>query len=201
MLIDHIGSNFMPWDYASRIIGRIAFPIFCFLLAEGACYTRNPKRYALRLLIAVFLTEPAFDMAFYHRWNWQSNNVMITLLLGFLSLQIIRWHGNKLIKLGSIALLVAAGNFLYSDYGSYGVLLIILFYITREMPYKKFVQFCGTAFLFHKMGGIQLLALFSLIPIFMYSGKKISSSKALQLGFYLFYPVHLWVLYLFEVLL
>ena len=54
MLIDHIGAAFVPWMWL-RMVGRIAFPIYCFLLAEGAFYTRNPRRYGARLAVGALL--------------------------------------------------------------------------------------------------------------------------------------------------
>ena len=105
MLIDHIGATLvlrmlqtMPVRneqynllvgiyYALRIIGRIAFPIYCFLLVEGAYHTRNPKKYGMRLFVGMLLSEIPFDLAFSLRGNvlfdWSSNSVMLTLLLGF----------------------------------------------------------------------------------------------------------------------
>ena len=59
------------------------FPIYCFLLAEGAHYTHNPRKYALRLFIGALLSEPGFDFALFGGWTWENQSVMVTLLLGF----------------------------------------------------------------------------------------------------------------------
>jgi membrane protein implicated in regulation of membrane protease activity len=75
--------------YSLRVIGRFAFPIYCFLLAEGAHCTRNPKKYALRMAIGAVLSELPYDLAFYGGWTMENQSVMITLLLGFGALEAI----------------------------------------------------------------------------------------------------------------
>lgn len=211
MLIDHIGATLVPWPFL-RIIGRISFPIYCFLIAEGSHYTRNPKWYAFRLLLGSLLSEYIFDMTFYGKRNWFSNGVMLTLLLGFLALRVMESHWKDSLKLLAMILLSVSADFLFTDYGSDGVLLILLFGITRDIPHKRIVQLLGMLVLFYHMGGAtttigpwtiytELLAVFSLIPISLYSGKKTTDSKALQIGFYLFYPLHLWLLYFLKTIL
>lgn len=200
MLIDHIGVVLFPNEIL-RIIGRIAFPIYCFLLVEGIHYTRNAKKYGLRLLISVFLSELAFDLAFSGRIDWMHNNVMITLLLGFLAVQLIHCRTDIILKVLGVLMLALAGELLHSDYGCYGVFLIVLFDITRELPYKRIFQFVGMLFLFYSLGGISIYAVLSIIPISFYSSRKTSHSKALQWAFYLFYPVHMLVLYAIKIML
>ena len=104
MLIDHIGASLMirliqktsaqtaslvQLYYLMRIIGRIAFPIYCFLLVEGAHYTRNPKKYGLRLFVGMLLSEIPFDLAFDGRIDMTSSSVMVTLLLGFCAVTVM----------------------------------------------------------------------------------------------------------------
>ena len=84
MLVDHIGAVFFPFTAWFRIIGRIAFPIYCFMLAEGVYHTKNPRKYGLRLLIGALLSEALYDCTFYGGFNWHYQNVMLALLIGFI---------------------------------------------------------------------------------------------------------------------
>ena len=88
------------------------------------------------------------------------------------------------------------------------MLLILLFGLTRELPRRLLWQFVGMVILCGKVMpgamiqvcgirfGVELLAVFALIPIALYSGRKLGHSKAAQWAFYLFYPVHLSVLWI-----
>ena len=191
-----------------RMIGRLAFPIYCFLLVEGAAHTHNPKGYCLRLLIAAVVAEIPFDLACFGDLTWQHQNVMITLLLGFLMLQLMVRLPALPLKLIAVIPFALLAQYLHTDYGAKGILVIALFALTRELPHQRVLQFFGLWFIFspsHLMAfrwvhGISVeikeLAVLAVVPIALYSGRKITSSKAVQWAFYLFYPVHLAVLYL-----
>lgn len=211
MLLDHIGATLVQWDIL-RLIGRLSFPIFCFLIVEGAHYTHNAKQYSMRLLIGTLLSELPFDLAFYGHWNWYSNSVMLTLLFGFWALQVMQSQWNEIFKCLAVIMLAVFGELLFTDYGSAGVLLIILFGVTRQLPCKRLIQILGMSILFFHMGGalitigrwtiyMEMFALFSIVPISLYTGKKATHSRAFQWGFYLFYSVHLWLLYLLRLFL
>ena len=147
MLIDHAAAIFgfaLKW----RAIGRLAFPIYCFLLVEGVYHTRSPKKYALRLAFAALISEFAFDFAFYGRCVWQHQNVMLTLLLGVMALEVIKGCRNVPAKIFAALLFALIAELLNTDYGLYGVLLIVLFGITREMPRKWPVLAAGMTVLF-----------------------------------------------------
>lgn len=196
-----------------RTVGRLAFPIYCFLLSEGAAHTRNSGRYASRLVIAVLLSELPFDLALHNSFSWQNQSVMVTLLLGFLALQCMKKCSRLIGKLLVVLPFALTADFLNTDYGANGVILITLFHLTRNLPRKHLWQALGMWFLFspnHLMvlnwlSGVpvttQELAVFAIIPISLYSGEKKSSSKLLQWGFYLFYPLHLALLWLVKGLL
>lgn len=201
MLLDHMGAVFFPNGILLRVIGRLAFPIYCFLLAEGAHYTRNPVKYGLRLLVGLILSEIPFDLALYGRISWDHQSVMVTLLLGFLMALCMRkaplW--TKALLVIPFAILA---ELLRTDYGSMGVLIIAVFVITRDMENRLLFQAIGVGAICFSMfttSFIQPLATFAMIPIAMYSGKKRTSSPAVQWAFYLFYPAHLAVLWLIAV--
>lgn len=207
MLLDHIGATLVP-GWTLRIIGRIAFPIYCFLLVEGAHYTRNPKKYALRLAIGAVLSELPFDLAFFGGWTWHYQSVMLTMLLGLFALQAMAKCPNYFLKCVAVVPFALLAEFLQTDYGGAGVLLIALFGISRELPHRLLIQLLGMALICNylipgsriSIGNVQiaieLFALLALIPITFYSGRKAMDSKAVQWGFYLFYPLHLTMLYL-----
>lgn len=206
MLCDHIGFALIPCPWL-RVIGRIAFPIYCFLLAEGAHYTKNPFRYALRLFLVLVLSEIPYELVIYGRLTLFRQSVMFTLLIGFVMLEYMKRTPYFPLKLAAVIPFACAADVIFCDYGSRGILLIALFYLTREMPWKHLIQAAGIAFLFFRPGGATVdlgfwevprtaFALAAMIPIFFYSGKKASRSAALQWAFYLFYPVHLALIYI-----
>lgn len=211
MLLDHIGAVFMPGYYTYyilRILGRIAFPIYCFLLAEGAHYTRNPRKYALRLALGAVASEIPFDLAFYGGPTLAHQSVMLTLLLGFGALMVWKklpiWAGVPM-----TALLSLAAEWLNTDYGAWGVVLIVAFGVLRERPRWQLALVVTLILL--AMGSIgvpflwgipiELFALVALIPIGLYTGKRGRPTGGKQLFFYGFYPVHLLLLWIADQIL
>ena len=201
MLTDHAAYVF-GWALKWRAVGRLAFPIFCFLLAEGDFHTRNPKKYALRLAIAAVISEFAFDFAFFGRLYWGHQNVMLTMLLGILALEVMKRCPNLPLTILAALPFAFIADVLHTDYSGYGVMLVALFGLTRELPGKWPLLAGGMTVLFWLMPSVtkvifgisvpvQLFGLASLVPIALYSGEKITRSKAAQWAFYLFYPVHM----------
>lgn len=197
MLIDHIGAA-LTGAVWMRVVGRLAFPIYCFLLAEGVAHTRNPKRYGLRLLIGALLAEIPFDLLFYGQLTWDHQSVMVTLLLGFLYAMAARQAKGLGVKLILSIPFIWAAEFLRTDYGGDGVAMIALFLLSQEVPHKRLVQAVGLTVICFHLGGasVQMAALAALVPIFCYSGRKATANIWVQRGFYLFYPIHLLALYL-----
>lgn len=207
MLIDHIGAVLMPYNLVLRMIGRIAFPIYCFLLAEGAHYTKNPRRYVLRLGIGAVLSELPFDFAFSGQVDWLSQSVMVTLLLGVLALLCMKKIHGLFGKLLVLLPFVVCGELLCTDYGGAGVLLIAVFALTRGKPWWQtllgvlavlYITPSVAIYLWGIPVPIELLGALAMVPIACYSGRKSTSGKGVQWAFYLFYPVHLTVLCLLK---
>lgn len=207
MLIDHVGAIFFSQVIMLRIIGRLAFPIFCFLLVEGTYHTRNPKRYAFRLFIGALLSELPFDFLFFGGITLRHQSVMVTLLIGYLSLLVLKRCRNYLQSLLSVIPFALLAEFMGVDYGGIGILVINLFCITRNSPHNQMLQAMGLLFLFLEIPcstvaiagvdiSIQLFGVLSMIFIALYSGKKALNSRVVQGVFYLFYPVHLALLHL-----
>ena len=216
MLVDHIAAAMaMDYDLYMRMgpqlylvlrgIGRVAFPIYCFLMAEGAHHTRSPGRYALRLLVGAVLSEIPFDLALFGGIGWAHQSVMVTLLLGFGALWAMKKCGHVLLKLLVALPFILLGDLLMTDYGSYGVLLIVLLGLFRELPLGKLMQcvsiclVCALIPSIHIQVGmfsisLELVGCLSAVPIVLYFGNKQTKNKAVQWAFYLFYPVHLMAL-------
>ena len=207
MFLDHYGAILAPWMISYRVIGRLSFPVFCFLLAEGVHRTRSPGKYALRLFIAALISELPFDYAFFGKVFWYNQNVMITLLLGLLAILAVERMPVVWLKPVAVLLFLLMADILEADYGMHGVLLMLLFGLTDRFPWKRWIQFIGMVLIFADMRSSVLLTVFgvditlqmfgalAIVPIAFYSGKKHTHNKAVQWGFYLFYPAHLLILH------
>lgn len=219
MLIDHIGATLVlrycqygagtAWVnayYAMRMIGRIAFPIYCFLLVEGAYHTQNPKKYALRLFAGMVLSEIPFDLAFSDRIDMESCSVMVTLLLGFLMIEAMK-RVKGFWKIVMILPFFLLAEVLRTDYSGNGIMIIAMLALTKGAKQEKWLRVAGFTLLLWfgaaiRIGPVsvpvELLGLIGVPFLFWYDGKKLTHSKAIQWAFYLFYPVHLTVLWILE---
>lgn len=188
-----------------RIIGRIAFPIFCFLIVEGFFHTKNIIKYSTRLFIFALISQVPFSLVLYRSPFIKNGNlnVYFTLFLGLLAVAFLDYFyqkykneevpGISTLIPGVIVAGVAAyvADLLHTDYGSLGVLIILLFYIFRKHPILLFI---GLYTLIYNLSGTtEMYALWALIPILLHNGKK---GPGLKYFFYLYYPLHLTVLFL-----
>ena len=185
MLVDHIGALLMPQYMWMRAIGRLSFPIYCFMLAEGVYYTKNPLKYGLRLFVCMIISEIAFDYALFGMISWDYQNVMVALLIGFLLGMCMKQVNQPLFQLLLVVPFALIAEWARVDYGGLGVALMAICYLLDETV----IVIAGFAM------RLQLLAVFAMVPIALYSGRKVTNSKALQWAFYLFYPVHLMIIY------
>lgn len=199
MLCDHIAFVLLRgqgegslYQYM-RIIGRVSFPIFCFVLLQGFMTTKNMEKYIFRMLVFALLSEIPFDLAFSNcLLDWNKQNVMFTLFIGLLVLIGIRRYETDLMAVGGIILagcLVAA--VLKTDYSYFGVALIAVFYLFRN---NILAQGLWAVILIAAEGGIEIYAAFALPICYLYQSEK-KEKKLPKYFFYGFYPVHLLILY------
>lgn len=132
MFLDHAALIFFAgtiWYLPGRILGRISFPIFCFLIVEGYCHTRSVRRYAGRLFLFALISEIPFDYAFFGKIVYMGyQNVFFTLFLGLLALACY----DMAVGWGMIILILLAAWFFHTDYNAFGVVLILVLYIGRN---------------------------------------------------------------------
>lgn len=180
-----------------HILGRIAFPIFCFLLVEGFVHTKNLKKYFLNLGIFAVISEPIYDLALAGKWfSLDQQNVLFTLLLGLCVITLVKkFDGNRIISVILIAAGACVSYICKLDGWYYGIFLIAAFYLFYDKPVLKNISailimyLCGLDF---SISGLIepnfLLAAASLIFINLYNGKR---GMKLKYFFYWFYPAHL----------
>lgn len=192
MMIDHIGAVLFPGEMVFRYIGRIAFPIFIFLMTEGFYHTGNLKKYEIRMVIFALISEIPFDLAFSGMIiDAGSQNVFFTLAIGLIMMDLLcRWKEIFWKQMCVFAACLVLAELLHTDYGAAGILLIFVFYRFREKTVAKIIFTAVIAFVcFVPLEGF---CLFAFIPILLYNGRR---GPSLKYVFYAFYPVHLLILY------
>lgn len=229
MFIDHIGAavlergllpqiansvlagnafDFLPADYRFwyhvnvifRFIGRLAFPIFCFLLVEGFLHTKNKRNYALRLGLFALISEIPFDLAFHDSLlELTSQNVFFTLFLGLIVLWSLRYFEESLpAPMAPLRYLVAVtgmlvAHFFQTDYAAFGILLIVLLYEFRNN--RKWQCIAGALLTLCNSYAAPLSFLF----LWFYNEER--GKQLPKYFFYAFYPAHLLLLVVIRMLL
>lgn len=194
MLVDHIGAFLYPSQLWMRYVGRLAFPIFGFLIAEGFWHSRNVKKYMGRLLLFALLSEVPYDLARCNQpIDMGHQNVYFTLVLALFCMYVLqRLQGHFLAACGILAAVFALAHYVIKpDYGMGGIAMILCFYLFRTQRPGMFLSVAAINICYY--GNIQTAGALALIPIRFYNGEKGPSAKYF---FYAFYPVHLLVLYL-----
>lgn len=186
------GHMWMMAGQVCRYCGRLAFPIFAFLVAEEFARTRNRWEYSMRMLIFAVISEIPFDLAVYHTsFYFKYQNMLFTLFLGAMVMMVMEHTRNIAVKVAGLAAGCALSWAIQADYNVIGILLIVVMYLFRHNDTAQLV------------GGIVICAVESIsyycisalayVPIVLYNGRR----GALQLKYllYVFYPLHLIVLY------
>lgn len=209
MLIDHVAAFFL-YDsnivlftlfgrefglyQIMRYVGRIAFPLFAFLVVEGYLHTSNKKQYGIHLLVFALISELPWNLVHTGGLTYGRQNVFFTLLLGYLAVCVFEYFRGKEQVLLLVAILCFSIVF-GADYGLGGVCLILFLYVLRE--HKLLQALFGICTLSN--GWAVGLAF---IPINLYNQKRgFIRGRLAKYAFYAVYPVHLFIFYLVKLIL
>ena len=224
MLCDHLWGTIVPGSDWLTCIGRIAFPIFAFMIVEGYFHTSNLKKYVKRLLIFAVISEIPFDLALGSRLFYPIHqNVLWSFLI---SIGLIHWNEKTkekeiwkrvLVAILSVLIAYIVGIITFVDFYNAGILTVLVFYFFRQRKWWSYLgQFLclwyinvemlsGFAYEVQIFGATHFVvrqgfALLALLPIWLYRGKQGYHSKLLQYVYYGFYPLHLLILGIIKML-
>ncbi len=196
MTIDHIGMLLLPRLLILRIIGRIAMPLYAYMIAQGCRYTHDRRRYFLRLAGLALVCQVVYYFA--DRSLYQC--ILVTFSLSVLCISAIDTAQRKggaswvpavtaLLGTGVICELLPMWVSGFAvDYGLFGVLLpVILYYFGRKGIVPGMLLLCLS------IGGLQWWAMAAVPLMLLYNGRR--GSRSLGWVFYLYYPLHLAVLH------
>lgn len=203
MVIDHAGLALFPRIGAFRCVGRLSFPLYCFLLAQGCRHTRDLRAYARRLLLTACLSEIPFDLLIFGRATCLvEQNVLFSLLLGLMAI----YACEVLTGRPQLAVLAVAGGMLAAmlarvSFGWLGVALCVCLYKAEgsrarqagcvallEGVYCLSLLISGVA---RSWVLVSLCGALAAVPVLLYNGKRGLRRAGLTLLFYAAYPLHL----------
>ena len=208
MLIDHVGSYLVArngpvlfklrgtaytWYTIYRAIGRIAFPLFCFLMVEGFLHTRNRFRYGRNLLLFAIISEIPWNLIHSNKLFMPgSQSVFVTLFLGYLGMCAIYYLRDNIPRM-SLALIALMGisYLIRCDYGMKGFCLLVALYLLHRARIFQFAAGCGYLNSLTKSG----IGFFAFL---FYNGKRGFIRGRWKYAFYAFYPVHRLVLWMIK---
>lgn len=191
MALDHTGAVLYPSQIWLRCLGRIAFPIFCFLIVEGFFHTHDVRRYMGRLGVFALISEIPYDLAFRGvPLEYAHQNVFFTLLIGIGMMVLLERNREWPVKAVILLLAMWLAVLIRSDYNFRGILLIFVFYIFHESRWLAVTA--GGFWNFLYQGVIQKYGVLSVLPLALYNGER---GRKMKYFFYIFYPAHLLLLY------
>ena len=191
MALDHTGAVLYPSQIWLRCLGRIAFPIFCFLIVEGFFHTHDVRRYMGRLGVFALISEIPYDLAFRGvPLEYAHQNVFFTLLIGIGMVVLLERNREWPVKAVILLLAMWLAVLIRSDYNFRGILLIFVFYIFHESRWLAVTA--GGLWNFLYQGVIQKYGVLSVLPLALYNGER---GRKMKYFFYIFYPAHLLLLY------
>ena len=223
MLIDHIGFILLDNNIYCRLIGRIAFPLFCFLLVNGFHHTSNKTQYLIRMLSFSFISELFFDFSCFNKIDLSHQNIFFTLSFGLITIITTEKYKEyiserlqyakdsliyKFIMIIGIVWLVgffmACNHTLCADYGWFGIILIYSIHLFYGNTFKNNLLVSLAIIIVNIINFIisnnfiELFSIFSIIFILLFKNKKVKVPKCIKLFCYIFYPLHLLILFLIK---
>ena len=210
MLCDHVGKQFFPQIVLLQIIGRIAFPIFAFMIAQGCFYTKNKLKYFL----SVFLLGVGCQAVFFVAEHSFYQNILLTFSLSVALIFSIENFKNKNSKASAFLMVFTASAVLlftvafpkifkscgfFIDYGIFGVLLPVMVFYAPNKWSKLFFAAVAVVLVALNFGGLQWCSLLALPLLALYNQKR--GKYNIKALFYIFYPAHLALIYLISLLL
>lgn len=212
MCVDHIGLALFPSSGVFRCVGRLAFPLYCFLLTQGYLHTRDLRAYARRLLLLALLSEVPFDLLIFGRVSsGVEQNVLFSLLLCLIALYAAdSLRGRPASAALVLVTICMAAMSARVSFGWLGITLCLCFYYLKDHPPAMAAGAAGLLLLYSVslfFSGvdrgwvlISLCALPSVLVLLAYNGRRGFRHPALTFLFYAAYPLHLALLVLLRAL-
>jgi len=208
MFIDHLGYALFEKFSFCNYIGRLAFPIFAFGISEGYLHTKSKKNYLMRLLTFAIVSQAPFRFFCTLLQRDFSLNIFFTLLLGLIAIIGYEQCKNKYVGVLLVACLGLTADALKMDYGYFGIFTIFIFHVFKNKKLFMNLAFIGLClfkyiplYISYNFYAPYLLlcacTAISLMFINLYNGEKGKNMKYLLYGFY---PAHLILLYVFNVI-
>ncbi len=185
----NISSKGISTYFILRMIGRLAFPLYAFLLVEGFIHTKNRLKYGIRLLAFAIISEIAWNFVHTGELFCSSQNTIFTLFFGYLALCALEYlDKDKIKQIFSLIALFLICSFCSVDYGAKGLGVILTLYLLRD---RRLLQ----AIITSSMLNNGWAAVFAFVPINFYNGKRgfMKGAVGKYIG-YVFYPLHLLLL-------
>ncbi len=204
MTLDHVGVELLPQFEILRIIGRIAFPIFAFMISEGCRYTKNRKKYLLLMSSLAVIFQIVYFVA--TRSLYQCVLVTFSFAIGliyifdytckrksFFSVSILIFYLCALLFVCRILPLFLIDFYFSIDYGFFGILLPLCIYIGKTHKQKLVMLTVGLIILAIDLGDFQPYSLITVCFLALYNGKR--GKRNMKYLFYFYYPLHLIIIY------
>ncbi len=216
MVIDHIGYVLFPDVQVFRLVGRIAMPIFAFFIGEGCLYTRDRKKYFLRLFVLALICQAVYivESIITGSGNGLYLNILFTFSFSIILCSVfLRLNDDNSFKNRAIFILTVAafwgmdclfgyisdstGLNVNLDYGIEGIILPLFTVMSKDKKKKLLFFTAGLIFAAQRIYGFGTLPFFfAMIPLLLlcfYNGE--GGKRNLKYFFYLFYPLHLVAIY------